>query len=201
MPKFVPFYLALTLFSAAPLMADHHQFEFDLCTAHEVAAKWNSQENGAGGGTITYDPAEGRLSVALSVTGLFPEMLANAGHHGGLGAIHIHNLPQGGPTFFVQHLPGEISESADGFRFTLVDWKMENPGGGADVGVDFVLSEMLSGNAFVGLHTHNMQCSNAEGRTIPCAAPATALSGQVVPKGHRAESCNGRRSATAMLAQ
>ncbi|TVP71395.1 MAG: CHRD domain-containing protein [Rhodobacteraceae bacterium] len=201
MSRFVSLIVAVTLVPTTDLKADQHQFEFELCTLHEVAAKWRSQEEGTGIGTITYDTAQGTLSFALSVTGVFPEMLASVGHHGGLGAIHIHNLPQGGPDFFVQHLPGEISEQADGFDFTLADWVMENPGGGADVGADFVLFEMLSGNAFVGLHTHNMQCANAEGRTIPCAAPATALSGQIVPKGYRAESCSGTRTATAMLAQ
>ncbi len=165
--------------AATAATADVERYHFDLCTDHVIAAGWKSQETGAGAGTIAYDPDQNTLSVDLVVTGIAPEELASAGHHGGLGPIHIHNLPQGGPQFFVQHLPATIKPVGDGFTFILNDWPMEDPASDAKVSADFVISEIRAGNAYVGLHTHNQLCTNPAGQPMTCAAPATALSARI----------------------
>ena len=77
-------------------------------------------------------------------------------------------------------LPGEYVPTDDGFTLTLTDWVIEAPKGGAKVDAAFVVGEIRSGKAYIGLHTENMLCADSEGKSVPCAAPATALSGAIV---------------------
>lgn len=152
----------------------------ELGTAHEVAHGWKSQQSGSAVAKINLSEDGTTLDFDLVVTGVKLDELAAAGKDGAFGPIHIHNTPQGGPNFFVLQLPGVYVPSEDGFTLTLTDWVIEAPKGGAKVDAAFVVEEIRSGRAYVGLHTHNMLCADSEGKSVPCAAPATALSGAIV---------------------
>lgn len=155
-------------------------YKAELGTSHEVAGSWKSQQ--AGSAVATFDLSEdgSTLSLELVVTGVKLDELAAAGKDGAFGPIHIHNTPQGGPNFFVLQLPGDYVATEDGFTLTLTDWTIEAPKGGAKVDAAFVVEEIRAGRAYVGLHTHNMLCADSDGKSMPCAAPATALSGAIV---------------------
>lgn len=161
-------------------MANAELFSAELTIQHEVAASWKSEETGSADAQLRISEDGKSLSVFINVRGIGLSELASAGHHGSLGPIHIHNLPQGGDQFFVLQLPGQFDATGDGFTLTLEDWPIEAPGGGAKVSPKFVVEEIRSGNAYFGLHTSNVLCENADGQSIECAAPATALSGQII---------------------
>lgn len=152
----------------------------ELTNAHAVAAGWKSQQSGGATAQIDLSPDGTTLSLTLQVTGVALDELAAAGKGGVLGPIHIHNAPQGNPEFFVLQLPGSYVETKDGFDLVLKDWTIEAPKGGAKVDAAFVVEQIRKGNAYIGLHTENGICKDAEGKDIACAAPATALSGQIV---------------------
>lgn len=124
-----------------------------------------------------------KLDLDLTATGIRMDELAAAGPEGVLGTIHIHNLPQGGPNFFVLQLPGTFAETEDGFTLTLKDWTIEAPKGGAKVDAAFIVNEIRAGNGYIGLHTLNLLCRDKTDMEIACAAPATALSGQITKVG------------------
>lgn len=166
--------------SAGGLPAWAETYNSTLDTDHEVADSWQSQQSGAAVATINLSDDGKRLSFDMVVTGLRLDDLAAAGKGGALGPIHIHNTPQGGEKFFVLQLPGEYVETEDGFTLTLTDWVIESPKGGAKVDAAFVVSEIRNGNAYIGLHTDNILCSSSEGKSVACAAPATALSGAII---------------------
>lgn len=154
-------------------------YKASLTNTHEIAAKWKSQQGGTVDVTVALSEDGTKLDFDLVATGLKMDELAAAGPEGVLGTIHIHNLPQGGPNFFVLQLPGTFAETADGFALTLKDWTVEAPKGGAKVDAAFVVDEIRKGNAYIGLHTVNLLCRDKTDMEIACAAPATALSGQI----------------------
>lgn len=171
------------IFSASAFCANASFAEVytaELTTAHEIAARWKSQQTGGATAQVVLSDDGTRLDLELMVTGVTPQELAAAGPEGVLGSMHIHNLPQGGPNFFALQLPGTIEPTVDGFKLVLTDWKIEPPKGGAKVDAAFVVGEIKSGNAYIGLHTTNLLCQDGKGNKTACAAPATALSGQIV---------------------
>lgn len=174
--------LALACWSTQVIPANAQQQEFvaDICGQHLVSSTWGSQHTATGKAQLHVNPETNRLSLELNVRDFSPEDFAPAGPDGILGAIHIHNYPQGGPRFFVQQLPGQVTPTDTGFTFSLKDWPMSPPKGGAKVSVEFVISEILSGNAYIGVHSSQILCSDAARRDIACAAPATALSGTLI---------------------
>ena len=154
----------------------------DIGPGHEVAARWGSAVPGHGAAYMLFDPEAGEIiELVMRIDGVPPETLAAVGPEGRLGAIHIHNYPQGGPDFFVQQLPGTITATDTGFEFRLETWLMEDPLVGPEGGAAFVLSEVMAGNAYFGMHTTDALCpaNQKPGIETLCKAPATALSGHL----------------------
>lgn len=180
------------LYQLGPVVAEQVEFRADICSQQTISKSWASQHQGTGHAQLRMNPITGVMSVQLDVRGVSLDELAPAGPKGALGAIHIHNYPQGGPDFFVQQLPGDFIPTDNGFRFALKDWPMVAPAGGANVSVAFVISEVLSGNAYIGLHSKQILCANKLEEDIACAAPATALSGSLVGiKEYARNECHG----------
>ncbi len=163
-----------------PCLAE--SYSATLVAGHEIAHGWKSHHSGSGFSDIELSDDGAKLSLHLTVTGVKIAKLAAAGKNGALGAVHIHSMPQGGPNFFVLQLPGIYTATPDGFTLVLDNWTIEAPKGGAKVDAPFVVEEIRSGRAYVGLHTEDMLCEDAKGISIPCAAPATALSGAILKK-------------------
>ncbi len=172
------FLAAATLLIGLPCFAEGYTAE--LVASHEIARNWKSQQSGGALAQIDISDDGTKLSLHLTVAGVKLDELAAAGKNGALGPVHIHNTPQGGPNFFVLQLPGEYTATDDGFTLSLSDWTIEAPKGGAKVDAAFVVEEIRAGRAYVGLHTENMLCEDSDGKSVPCAAPATALSGAIV---------------------
>ena len=95
-----------------------------------------------------------------------------------LQPFHFHNLPQGGPTFFVQQLfdvdpeTGEIltatlENTESGFVFSIDEAYDLRPPVNDPARAEFVASSILSGDAYLGLHTTDLP------------VPATAIAGEV----------------------
>ncbi|GGB18840.1 hypothetical protein [Allosediminivita pacifica] len=178
----IPRMAVLCLMAAAPAAAEMSRAVTEISPGHEVAAHWGSTVPGKGAAYILFDPEAGHIKeLVLRIDGVPPDRLANAGPEGLFGPVHIHNYPQGGPDFFILQLPGEFTATETGFEFRLEDWSVEAPLGRKHDGIDatFVMSEIVAGNAYLGLHTDHALCpGNAAGADI-CAAPATALSGHL----------------------
>lgn len=168
-----------TCLSALAIPAIAESYRANLTAEHEVAKSWRSQQTGSAKADVKLSEDGSLLTLNLQVKGVKLDELAAAGKGGALGPIHIHNAPQGGPNFFVLQLPGQYKATKDGFTLTLKDWKIEAPLGGAKVDAAFVVSEIRSGKAYIGLHTANAKCLDSADASVPCAAPATALSGQL----------------------
>ncbi|MEI6799648.1 MAG: CHRD domain-containing protein [Pseudomonadota bacterium] len=169
---------AIILSFGEPCLAESYSAK--LLTSHEVAHIWKSHQSGSGLADIVLSQDGTKLSLHLAVTGVKIAELSAAGKNGVLGPVHIHDMPQGGPNFFVLQLPGVYAATEDGFTLTLDNWTIEPPKGGAKVDAAFVVAEIRAGKAYIGLHTQDMLCQDAKGKTIACAAPATALSGAIV---------------------
>jgi hypothetical protein len=153
-----------------------------LSPEHEISANWGSSVAATGSGEIQFDRETGKIDVLrIKVDGIKIDELAPAGPNGVLGAIHIHNYPQGGPQFFVQHLPGKLTATETGFVFELSDWIVEDPKVKPGLTADFVLSEIENGNAYFGLHSVHHACpkNQKDGVAGTCAAPGTAISGHL----------------------
>lgn len=172
-------FIFATCLSAFVVPAFAESYHAELTADHDVAKSWRSQQTGSAKANLKLSDDGSLLTLKLQVTGVKLDELAAAGKDGLLGPIHIHNSPQGGPNFFVLQLPGKYKASQDGFTLTLTDWKIEAPMGGAKVTADFVVNEIRNGKAYIGLHTANARCLNSANVSVPCAAPATALSGQL----------------------
>jgi hypothetical protein len=156
----------------------------EISPAHHVSEHWGSTVPGSGAAYILFDTENLLIKeMVMRVDGIAPEALANAGPNGSFGSIHIHNYPQGGPDFFIQQLPGDITATPTGFEFRLSNWKVEAPLGRKHDGIDaaFVLQEIVAGNAYFGLHTTHALCpgNTKDGVAGTCAAPGTALSGHL----------------------
>lgn len=164
---------------AMVLPANAEAYRAKLTRDHDIAKNWRSQQAGYGNAKLKLSEDGTHLTLELKVTGIKLDELSAAGKGGVLGPIHIHNSPQGGPNFFILQLPGDYKATKDGFTLTLTDWEIEAPLGGAKVDADFVVNEIRSGKAYIGLHTANAKCLNSADVSVPCAAPATALSGQL----------------------
>lgn len=169
------------LAQACPASSKTLEFVAHICSNHVVSDTWQSKHPALGRVSMRLDTDSARLSLDMSVSNFSEDELAAAGPSGVLGAIHIHNLPQGGPQFFVQQLPGKIISTDTGFDFILENWSMTAPMGGAKVSVEFVIAEILSGNAYIGVHSSRILCEDATRREVACSAPATALSGTLIP--------------------
>lgn len=107
-----------------------------------------------------------------------PNALQN--NFSGTQPFHFHNAPQGGPQFFVQQLfdinsstgniiTASLENTEAGFSFTIDSpYTLRPPVNRPTLGVDFVISEILAGNSYLGIHTE----------ALPI--PATALAGDLV---------------------
>jgi hypothetical protein len=173
-------FLSMLLTANAAHSTEHYVARLD--NRHEVAAAWKSQQSGSGVAQIRLSDTGTMLDLDMEVSGVSLEQLAPAGPKGALGAIHIYNMPQNGPNFFVLQLPGTYVRTKDGFRLSLVNWKIPAPAGGAKVSAESVVKEIKAGHAYFGLHTADLQCLGSGGKVVACAAPATALSGRIVPE-------------------
>ena len=174
-------YAVIAVMAGVPAFAEVNHYEATLSSTHESSSAWSSAVTAVGTAKVSVDHANGVInSFELRLTGLNIEDLAPAGPNGSFGSIHFHNYPQGGPNFFVQQLPLTAQENDGTLIFSLSGWKVEDPVKGIG-DASFVLNEILSGNAYIGVHTNGMNCkSPATGESISCAAPATAISGHVV---------------------
>lgn len=175
---------SLMLLAAFPAHAEETPWRgfAHLDNTGSTAAGWGSREAGRGHAVIELSPDRRRIAfLQLVLDGVPRDVLADAGGRPELGPIHIHNHPQGGPQFFVLQLPGSYAEIDGTTVLTLRDWEIEAPLGGAQVTPEFVVAEILAGNAYFGVHTHNQLCHDRAGQPATCAAPATALSGDILP--------------------
>jgi hypothetical protein len=183
----IPFALAIGLAvpgAVQPAQAQMDRIASELSAEHEVARAWGSQVQASGSAYMLFDAATGRIvELVMTLDGVSAADLAPAGPKGAFGAIHIHNYPQGGPDFFVQQLPGTITETDTGIEFRLENWTLEDPLGRKHDGIDaaFVMAEVMAGNAYFGVHTTDLACpeNRKDGIEGSCAAPATALSGHL----------------------
>lgn len=169
---------------ASPALSEVFRATAELSRDHSIAHGWGSSVEGTGYAFIDIDLEARTLThLLIHVYGIFPADLATAGPGGALGAIHFHNYPQGGPNFFVQQLPGTTTRTDYGMQFELENWLFEDPLVGAERGLtaQFVIDEIVAGNAYIGLHTSHTLCSQNQrgGHNGSCAAPGTALSGHV----------------------
>ena len=174
--------VALCLLTAAPAAAELSRAVSEIGPDHEVAAHWGSTVPGKGAAYILFDQEAGHIKeLVLRIDGVPHDRLANAGPEGLFGPVHIHNYPQGGPDFFILQLPGDFTATETGFEFRLENWQVEAPLGRKHDGIDaaFVMSEIVAGNAYFGVHTDHALCPGNSGAANICAAPATALSGRL----------------------
>lgn len=175
--------LAVTMIgSVSQALAAPQSAKANLSSDHEISANWGSSVAATGTGEIQFDRETGKIDMLrIKVDGIKVDELAPAGPNGVLGAIHIHNYPQGGPKFFVQHLPAELTATETGFVFELSDWVVEAPKVKPGLTADFVLSEIENGNAYFGVHSVHDACpkNKKDGVAGTCAAPGTAISGHL----------------------
>jgi hypothetical protein len=176
--------MASGLLYPPPAQAQMDRIASELSAQHEIARGWGSELQASGSAYMLFDAAAGRIvELVMTLEGIGIADLAPAGPDGASGAIHIHNYPQGGPDFFVQQLPGTLTETATGIEFRLENWVMEDPLGRKHDGIDaaFVMREVVAGNAYFGVHTIHAACPahDTGAAAGTCAAPATALSGHL----------------------
>jgi hypothetical protein len=155
-----------------------------LDNTHPVPVSWDSQDSATGQARVLIDlDARVIYRMEMVVDGLFADGDPAAqnvlqDNVTTTQPFHFHNLPQGGPTFFVQQLfdtdpeTGEITtatleNTATGLRFAIDEtYALRAPVNNPDL-ADVVATDILAGNGYLGLHT----------AALP--VPATAVAGKI----------------------
>lgn len=156
----------------------------ELDNTHPTPVSWGSQDMSTGYARVLIDLNTMTIhQMEMVVDGMFasgdPEttnMLQQ--NTSTVQPFHFHNLPQGGPKFFVQQLfdydseAGEISTATlenteTGFRFAIDESYALRAPVNDPARAEFVTPELIAGTGYLGLHTE----------ALP--VPATALAGQI----------------------
>lgn len=139
----------------------------EVDNTHPVPVGWDSEDESTGYARILLNKETNEIyQMELIVDGIFVSGADNLLEDNPVQPFHFHNQPQGGPNFFVQQLfdvdpaTGEITTAAlentdTGFSFVIDEpYAMRDPVNNPGLGVDFVIDEILDGNAYLGIHTN-----------------------------------------------
>jgi hypothetical protein len=155
----------------------------ELDNTHPTPVSWNSQDTSTGFARVLIDLETREIfRMEMVMEGMFafgdPESQNILQQNlDTVQPFHFHNVPQGGPQFFVQQLfdydqeAGEITtatlENTDtGFRFEIDETYAMRPPVNNPALEDVVSEALLDGTGYLGLHT----------AALP--VPATAIAGQ-----------------------
>lgn len=159
-------------------------FTVELDNTHPVPESWGSQDASTGYARILIDLGTREIHrMEMVLDGMYAfgdpdtqNILQQ--NFSTTQPFHFHNLPQGGPNFFVQQLfdfdagSNEISTASlenteTGFRFSIEEtYALRPPVNNPDL-EDVVVEEILAGNGYLGLHTEAL------------FIPATAIAGEI----------------------
>lgn len=163
------------MFIAATPAFAADKFIVSVSKDHEIPQSWNSEVPTIGYGEFIVDKDTLTISGKILLINMSRDKLADAKT---MGPAHFHNFPQGGPNFFVQHFPWNYEQRGEDLYMWFEDWMMEDPMVGTSA--EFVIQELYDGNVYFGIHTKDQLCKDKNNNITACAAPATAIAGNVV---------------------
>lgn len=159
----------------------------EIDNLHITPVGWNSQDQSTGYARLLLDRETYEIvHMEMVVDGMTVSESDNqlqTFQTNPVQPFHIHNLPQPtpdtpNPNFIVEQLfdwdsngavaTATLEDTATGFRFETENYELRTPVNNASLTLDFVVQEILDGNAYIGIHTDQLP------------VPHTSIAGEVV---------------------